>query len=364
MTGAGRTVLFRGDSAERQQCEAALLERWGGIVPIYVRAAWAEIVGPERTALLAVRDEQGAWRSGVGITTSPARVLPGAYAMRVHRAGSAIAPEDVSVMAASLRQVADRSRMALRMSVEVFSRDPGFRGTFAAELSKVGFRPAEEPIAYARTVVIELEGKNDAALLASFSERARRHVRAMGKHAIRVAPVLDTAMAPRLQELFAASFARTGGTPPPLPWTAIIAASRRHPDLSRIAGLFQGDREDPDGLVAFAWGNMHGDHVHYDAAASTRREDLRMPLGYGPVWDLLTWSRAAGATWFDFGGVTPGHAGSDDRLGGISDFKRGFSPLTEDVQLELDYAPHPRLLRLADALRTAARTIRGGAGRA
>jgi hypothetical protein len=358
MNGAGSVALFRGRSAARQQCELALLERWGRIVPIYMCTMWGEVVGYERTALLAIRDEQGCWRSGVGITTSPARVVPGSYVMRVHRAGSAVAEQDLPLLAASLRQLADRSRMALQMSVEVFSRDPSLRSRFGAALAAVGFRPATEPLAYARTVVIELRDKDDAALLSSFHERARRHVRAMARLPIRVAPVTDVALAPRLQELLVASFARTGGTPPSLPWASILEASARHPELSRVAGLFYDGRTDGEGLLAFAWGCMHGDHARYDAAASTRRDDLRIPLGYGPVWDLLAWSRAAGATWFDFGGVTAGSAGSDDRLGGISDFKRGFSSLTEDVQEEWDYEPHPRLQQLANTIRRAARILR------
>jgi hypothetical protein len=166
-----------------------------------------------------------------------------------------------------------------------------------------------------------------------------------------------------LSELLEESFARTGGAAPPLPWPSIIASSARFPNLSRIAGLFQGEGEHPDGLLAFAWGCMHGDHARYDAAASTRRGDMHIPLGYGLVWDLLTWSRRNGATWFDFGGVTAGSAGSGDRLGGISDFKRGFSQRTEDVQEEWAYEPHPRLLQFAHTIRRAARTLQARSNR-
>lgn len=358
MTALDRVTLFRGSSRARAECEQALLERWANVVPIYLREAWSSFASHERAALLATRDEQGLWRSGVSISTAFVRAVPGAYVMRVHRAGAGIAPADIPVLAAALRKLADSSRMALRLSVEVFSRDAALREALAAELARAGFHRVAEPLAYTRTVVVDMRGHSETTLLASFSERARRHVRAMVKHPIHVAPITDPSMAPRLRALMEESFTRTGGAAPPLPWPAIIESSRRFPWLSRIAGLFHDASEGANALLAFAWGCMHGDHAHYDAAASTRREDLRIPLGYGPVWDLLIWSRSNGATWFDFGGITAGSAGSADPLGGISDFKRGFSPLTEDVQEEWAYDPHPRLLQFAHTIRRAARTLR------
>jgi hypothetical protein len=43
------------------------------------------------------------------------------------------------------------------------------------------------------------------------------------------------------------------------------------------------------------------------------------------MWDLMCWARRNGASWWDFGGITEGQQGSDDPVGGISDFKRHFS---------------------------------------
>jgi len=354
----GRAMLFRGRSAERARCEGALLERWHGVLPIHARSAWMTVAGGHRTsALLAVRDEQGDWRSGVALLTVRARSVPGSYALRVPRAGSTVAPEDCTVVAAALHRIAERSHLLLRLNVEAFSRDASTRQRLVDALLGAGFHAVSRPMGYTHTVVIDLAGKDDAALLASFSERARRHVRARAKHPVVVAPIVEPRWAPRLGELLAASFARTGGLPPALHWEAIIELSRTQPHLSRLAGLFRTDRQHADALVAFAWGCMHGDHAHYDAAGSVRLEDLHLPLGYGPVWDLLCWARDGGASWFDFGGVTVTDVGATDPLGGISDFKRGFSHLTEEVQEELELVPHPRLVRLSEAVSRVVRSF-------
>lgn len=342
-----QTTLFRGSSEARTACETALRVRWSGAVPLYQRPEWAEIAGRERAWLLGVRDPGGQWRSGLALTVRPSRVLPGCYALRVNRAGSTIAREDAVVIARALHELADRSIPVLKVGVEIFARDPSLRAALGEALAGEGFeRPAIRE-AYAQTVVIDIARDDEDTLLKSFSERVRRHVRALAKHPVEVRPIEDPSLAPRLVALMNETFARTEGESPAIPWPLVIEMSRRYPDASRVAGLFRIDRDGDDALLAFAWGCMHGDHAHYDAAASTRLSDLRMPLGYGPVWDLLRWSRRAGASWFDFGGVTAGSAGSGDPLGGISDFKRGFSSIIEELQEEWVYVPRPSVMRLA-----------------
>src|SRR5207249_11101081 len=107
-------------------------------------------------------------------------------------------------------------------------------------------------------------------------------------------------------------------------------------------GLFHRDT-----LLAFAWGCHHGDHAHYDAAASTRHTDLKLPLGYALAGDLIRWSKQNGATWFDFGGVTTGSrtCGDADPVGGISDFKRYFSK--NIIEVGDEWVLEPRSIRAA-----------------
>jgi lipid II:glycine glycyltransferase (peptidoglycan interpeptide bridge formation enzyme) len=95
--------------------------------------------------------------------------------------------------------------------------------------------------------------------------------------------------------------------------------------------------------VAFALGFGHGDHGEYHLAGSMRAPDLKIPLAYPLLWDLVIWARRMGSTWFDFGGVTPARLGDDDELGGISDFKRYFS--TTCVVVGEEWVLEPRRAR-------------------
>jgi lipid II:glycine glycyltransferase (peptidoglycan interpeptide bridge formation enzyme) len=72
------------------------------------------------------------------------------------------------------------------------------------------------------------------------------------------------------------------------------------------------------------------------------------------MWDLIVWAKRAGATWFDFGGVTAGTAGSGDPLGGISDFKRLFSKERAEVAEDWVLEPRKLVARLARLVRSGA----------
>jgi lipid II:glycine glycyltransferase (peptidoglycan interpeptide bridge formation enzyme) len=62
---------------------------------------------------------------------------------------------------------------------------------------------------------------------------------------------------------------------------------------------------------------------------------------YAVVWDLIRWAKENGARFFDFGGITVGSHGSNDPLGGISDFKRYFSERVVEVGAEWSFEPRP-----------------------
>ncbi len=135
-------------------------------------------------------------------------------------------------------------------------------------------------------------------------------------------------------------------------WGSIIELGRVAPRLSRLVGLFRDGRSDPKSLLAFAWGCAHGEYAHYDAAGSTRPDDLRVPLAYALLWDLICWAKRGGAKWFDLGGITFGHRDSSDPLGGISDFKRYFSKQVVVVGQEWMLEPHWGTARIAGFLVT------------
>jgi lipid II:glycine glycyltransferase (peptidoglycan interpeptide bridge formation enzyme) len=106
-------------------------------------------------------------------------------------------------------------------------------------------------------------------------------------------------------------------------------------------GLYEEMADGLKGPLAFAWGCFHGDHAHYAAAGSTRETQLKMPLTYGLMWDLIRWTKRQGAAFFDLGGIVPPDAGPDDPRQGIAHFKRLFSTTARTVGTEVCLEPNP-----------------------
>jgi hypothetical protein len=175
----------------------------------------------------------------------------------------------------------------------------------------------------------------------------------VSKNPLELRPITDPAWFDRMDELYRETFERTGVAIESQDWASVVELSAQDPSASRLIGLFRTDRNRPESLLAFAWGCGHGDHIHYSKAASTRNTDLKVPLMYAIVWDLMKWGKANGARWFDFGGVTAGTHESEDALGGISDFKRYFSRQVVDVGSEWAYEPRRLQASAAHAVSTA-----------
>ena len=335
--------------AERALCERQAIDA-GVALPLTHRCAWARLRSAAGSWFLAARDPDGTCRGGFAVDVRPSRALPGHLLLRAERFGGSMADDVREATLAALVALARRNRRVLRVNVEVFCRDDSRRGHIEETLKRHGMRPATENQRYAKTVAIDL-APDEGSILASFHATARRHIRAVAKHPVAVRPITDVSLAPRLDSLKLETMQRTGGTQARTDWAGPIALSAEHPHLSRIVGMFRTDREGPESLLAFAWGCAHGDHAHYDAAASTRHTDLRVPLAYALVWDLVRWARGTGAGWFDFGGITDGRFGeAGDRLGGISDFKRYFSREVVDVGGEWVLEPSRARAGLARAI--------------
>jgi hypothetical protein len=247
--------------------------------------------------------------------------------------------------------LARRTVRFLRVHVEIFSPDTATRESVAVALRNRGFRQSEDPRSYTSTVAVDLL-PDEQTIFNSFQSKTRRDIRAGTKGPVVVKLIESTEWVDRIAALHQETMKRTGGTCSQRDWKTCIELSRSAPSLSRLVGLFHTSRTDPGSLLAFAWACQHGDYAHYDAAASTRNTDLKHPMAYPLVWDLLCWARQQGATWFDFGGITRGTLGSDDRLGGISDFKRYFSKTIIKVGEEWVLEPHWTQARLANLVHT------------
>lgn len=345
-------TLLRGPSVTRGRLEQGLRDAGRGL-PMQHRSSWASVQErPNDHWLLYVEDAAGQPCGAVGVQMSPSRALPGHRLLRVERFGPGIPPAAHRATLQVLVSLARRDPRVLRLYVESLSFEPHVRMALESMLETAGFVRLPSPRCYEHTLVLALDD-DEEAILASFHRSARQNIRSTSKYGVRVAPVVDPAHFARLDEIAAETFARTGGRYSPLDWARIAAASAQEPSASRLVGLYRTDQEGSASLVAFAWACGHGDHAHYHAAGSARVTDRRIPLLYPLIWDLIVWAKHNGARVFDFGGVSPGTLTSDDPLGGISDFKRYFTPRVVQVGAEWSYEPRPRQAQAARMMKSA-----------
>ena len=345
-------TLLRGPSDIRARLERGLRDAGRGL-PLPHRSSWASSQHrPNDHWLLHVRDPGGRPCGAVGLQISPSRALPGHRLLRVERFGPGIAPAAHAAVLKVLVSLARRDQRVLRLYVESLAFEPNDRTALETMLETAGFVRLPSPRSYEHTLVLDLE-QDEETMLASFPRSARQNIRNIPKYQVRVAPIVDPAEFARLNEIAAETFARTGGRYTPIDWAPIAKVGMREPEASRLVGLYRTDVEGLDSLVAFAWACGHGDHAHYSSAGSVRVTDRRIPLLYPLIWDLILWAKRSGARFFDFGGVTNGNLASEDPLGGISDFKRYFTPNLVQVGAEWSYEPRPRRAQAARMVKSA-----------
>lgn len=286
---------------------------------------WAASFFANGGHFVVLRDAFGKPVLAYSVELSKSRALPNHWLMRASHFGNTASGAAASAGVAALANLAGRQKNLLRVYLEVFSANTSVRQQIAQSASAHGFRQEPAPsTGYARTLRLDLADPIDD-IFGTFSRSARRNIRAPGKKGFEIRAVDNEGHAARMSMLLAETLERTGGSPQHKDWARIIAFSKANPCLSRVAGCYAGGSNDPAALLSFAWGCHHGDHATHTSAASTRSLDSNLPLSYALAWDLICWAKQHGADWFDFGGVTAGSFGSDDALGGISDFKRFFT---------------------------------------
>ncbi len=339
------------EAAAWAQCLEAY-EAAGGAVAVYHLPEWLQAHRAGSHFLLAATAPDGSCRCLCAATISPTRAMPGHRVLWADRFQGGLEPQAEQVVLGGIARLAARQPRLLRAQVRLLHCADERRRRWGQWLAAAGFTRCSQPRSYRMTAVVDLRPA-EADIMAGFHATARRHIRAVAKHPVRIAPVADTAYAARMEALLEETRRRTGGTFSAEMPTRLIDSAVRYPERIRILGLFRNDTAGPEALLAFAAGYLHGDHAEYATAASTRGSDLKLALGYGLAWELMRWAKAAGADWFDFGGITAGtHADAQDRLGGISDFKRYFSQDVREVAEEWILEPSPVRARLAAFVRS------------
>jgi hypothetical protein len=320
------------------------------------REAWWKAHGGE-ARLVTVHDTHGAVRGALAMQITPTRAFPGHSLMRATHGGTALVGPAGDALVQGVAALAREEPRILRANIELVLRTPQEHERVAVGMRNAGFTPLSTMVHYRDTLVIDLAGTEDQ-LLASFSTTTRRDLRGWAERPVEMRPIEDARYGERLNQLAKETFGRTGGAFSPRPWAARIALCRALPNASRLVGLFRAGRDDPDALLAYAWGCAHGDYAHYDDAGSTRVDDIKVSMMYPLMWDLIRWAKQQGCSWFDMGGAVPADAKDDPRLG-ISDFKRRFSKEMVAVGAEWEFEPHPGRAAIARTLRSVAGRFRG-----
>lgn len=211
-----------------------------------------------------------------------------------------------------------RQRGAILLKIE-----PGL-GLDDADFARCGLRPSPQTIQPPRTIVLDLDG-DDEAILARMNQGTRRNIRKSARFevAIRQGTRADIA---RFNALLAETGARDefGVHAPdyyqraydlfaPAGRAALILGGYGGHDLAAVM-VFR--------LGAWAW---------YFYGASSGRERQRM-ASYGVQWAGIQWARAGGARWYDLYGVPDADPqqleaqfeARSDGLWGVYRFKRGW----------------------------------------
>jgi len=369
MPGARRGVMWKveliKDPGSAWETAERELDARGLPLPLYHRAIWARAVAQQSSNFfVAVRDADGC-RAGFAVESSRSRALPGHRLLSISRlaiGAGGLDDETLGSAVSALHDLVKRDRLALRVSVDVYGLDQNARFRTGQALERVGFERVSTTRSYERTLVLDLSPDEDA-LFAGLHKNARQGVRNIGRFPVRLTTAHSETMAGRLQELSDQTRGRTGGARRPIDWRSFIQMSKAIPDRSRIAVLERTDVDGPSAIIAFAWGCVHGDVSEYCESGSVRVTDMRISTSYALLWDLITWARRSGSKVFDFGGVTVGSTGSDDPLGGISDFKRRFSQREVEVGEQWELTPRPFRARIAGTVSGAATLIRTGLDR-
>jgi len=323
MTHAIRLIREPGPDWSRYEAQ---LRAAGTPLPLIHQSAWVADTGDSRWLLVALDDDDRC-RGAIGVQVRPSRAMPGHRSLRADEVGLVGEVGTVARLLAQLHRVATEEPGVLRLDVALTCADRERRHALASSLRSAGFTPSRDPESYRYTSLIDLSPDQDA-LMAGLHRTARRHIRAVDRRPVRLRRLDDEKWADPMAELLEETYRRTGASPPDRPLRTMLGLARQHPEAVHVVGLFA---EDDGAMLSFACGHREGPRVRYAEAGSTRRDDLKVPLGYAPMWELIVWAKREGAAYFDLGGITAGRVDDDDPLGGISDFKRYFQGTITEV---------------------------------
>lgn len=313
-------------------------------LPLTSRVSWNQHLGSKQSKLVIACGANGEPVAGVGLELRWIRSAPGFFSAIVHALGEPYANAEGAILLQEIVRFAQLHGRILRMTVELECRTDATREFLRNGLEALGLQRVPTRRIPERTLALDL-GRPVEEILAGFPGPTRYNLRKAERLGVEVVPIVDSGYGPRMNALLADTFARTGTSVSASDWGAIIALCRDVPHRSRLVGVFVGPDREPERLLAYGWSVHHGDRAAYHTSASTKSPDVKAPLMYPALWELIKWAKEQGANWFDFGGVTAGTGSSQDPLGRISDFKR--SLCRNEINFGEEWVYEPRGIGVA-----------------
>ena len=187
---------------------------------------------------------------------------------------------------------------------------------------------------------LQLNGRSEEELLASFHQKTRYNIRLAMKKGVQV-EICGKEMVPEFGRLMLTTGVRDGFvTRQPQYFADILDNLGQH---ARLYMAFidepQGDGTTKRKAIAGTLAIWYGDKVWYLYGASSNEDRNYMP-NYLLQWEMIRWAVEKNCRVYDFRGV-PGDVGEDHPLYGLVKFKRGFNGDYTEFVGEMDLVLSP-----------------------
>ena len=224
---------------------------------------------------------------------------------------------------AGLREAASRHKAIL---IKIDPPVPVEDEASARNIENLGFRLVSDPTGFGGTqpkcvMQLDLHPEPDR-LLASFKPKTRYNIRLAEKKGVRIKMDCVRADLPAFYKLLRVTAERDrflvrGYSYFETLWDVLVPPGYAKLFLALAEGTPLA------GALAFAF----GDRAWYVYGASSNEQRNLMP-NHLMQWEMIRWAKSLGCKWYDFRGVSPRRAASeqDDHLQGLNRFKEGFSP--------------------------------------
>ena len=246
--------------------------------------------------------------------------------------------------------------LARRERAHEFKMDPDVPmadGAFIEKMKALGFRHSYGPEGFEGIQArfnyrLPLEGRDEAALLANFSQSVRRNIRKAEKAGVEIRVCGHEQV-----EEFAAIMQVTGerdgfAVRPKAYFDRLLDALGENVRL--YGGFYEGK------MISGAICTNYAGKACYVYGASDNSDRQVMP-NYLMQWEMIRWALATGCRVYDFQGVS-GNLDPNAHMYGLYRVKSGFRGELDELAGEFDFVYRPAMKKLVDTAMEARKALR------